>query len=149
MKQDAAAFTCGVIFSFGLGIGGMTNPQKVIDFLDFFGSWDPSLAFVMGGALGVNALAYLLIRGRDRPLFAPDFHVPTRKDFDFRLVAGAALFGGGWGLSGFCPGPALTTLGAASEGAAIFVVSMIAGMLAFAWFERPASEPEPELGGTV
>jgi hypothetical protein len=125
------AFLSGTLFAIGLGISGMTLPQKVIGFLDFAGSWDPSLAFVMIGSAGVYMLFYRRIRRRSHPLFDTSFHVPTRSDIDRRLVTGAALFGIGWGLVGLCPGPAMTALVSGQSKTLIFFVSMIAGMYAF------------------
>jgi uncharacterized membrane protein YedE/YeeE len=119
----------GLLFGIGLVISGMADPAKVLNFLDLAGSWDPSLAFVMGGAVVVAFFGYRLVLGRKRPLLAPDFQLPTRSAIDGRLVAGAAIFGLGWGLGGFCPGPALTSLGLAETGTLVFVPAMFAGML--------------------
>jgi uncharacterized membrane protein YedE/YeeE len=123
-----AALACGLVFGAGLALGGMTNPAKVLAFLDVTGTWDPSLAFVMGGALGVNALAFALTRGRAHPLLAETFALPTRTDIDRELVVGAALFGIGWGLVGLCPGPALASLLRGEAAIYAFVPAMIAGM---------------------
>lgn len=128
MNSALAAFVSGVIFAIGLAIGGMTKPAKVAGFLDFTGNWDPSLMFVMGGAVMTHAILYRLIRKRPTPLFTAAFSVPTRKDIDLRLLGGAALFGIGWGLSGFCPGPAITSLASGQTPVLIFVVAMIGGM---------------------
>ncbi|MFW5966130.1 MAG: DUF6691 family protein [Persicimonas sp.] len=138
------AFLSGVIFAVGLAVGGMTQPKKVVDFLDFFGgsNWDPSLAFVMGGAVLVYAIAYRLVIKRQRPLLEQKFHVPTRSDLDWRLVAGGALFGVGWGLGGYCPGPGLTALVALESPAFIFVASMAVGMILFSLFNRYVLERE-------
>jgi len=123
---------CGLFFGAGLAVGGMTNPAKVIGFLDVTGAWDPSLAFVMGGALSVNAAAYALTRRRSAPLFAERFTLPTLLDVDRELVTGAALFGVGWGLVGLCPGPALASLLRGELPVYAFVLPMTAGM----WLER-------------
>jgi len=128
MNSLLASFVSGVIFAVGLAISGMTRPAKVTAFLDFFGDWDPSLAFVMIGAILVHAVLYRLIRQRSSPLFVSTFSIPTRADLDRRLVGGAALFGIGWGLSGFCPGPAVTSLASGRTSVVIFVVAMLAGM---------------------
>lgn len=128
MNSALAAFVSGVIFAIGLAIGGMTKPAKVAGFLDFTGNWDPSLMFVMGGAVMTHAILYRLIRKRPTPLFTAAFSVPTRKDIDLRLLGGAALFGIGWGLSGFCPGPAITSLASGQTPVLIFVMAMIGGM---------------------
>jgi uncharacterized protein len=122
------SFVAGVVFALGLGLGGMTQPAKVIGFLDFTGNWDPSLAFVMMGAIAVYAILYRLIRHRPSPVFTSVFSVPRQKDIDLRLLGGAALFGFGWGIGGFCPGPALTSLASGSVIVVIFVAAMIAGM---------------------
>jgi uncharacterized membrane protein YedE/YeeE len=128
MNSALAAFVAGVIFAIGLAIGGMTKPAKVAGFLDFTGDWDPSLMFVMGGAVMTHAMLYRLIRKRPTPLFSAAFSVPTRKDIDARLLGGAALFGIGWGLSGFCPGPAITSLASGQMSVLIFVTAMLGGM---------------------
>ena len=123
------ALACGAVFSVGLCISGMTRPSKVLGFLDFFGSWDPSLAAVMVGAIGVAALAFRLSAGRDRPLLDDRFRVPPAGEaVSARLVAGAAIFGVGWGLSGICPGPAVTTLVSGHLGPLVFVAAMVVGM---------------------
>ncbi|GLK70001.1 YeeE/YedE family protein [Ancylobacter dichloromethanicus] len=120
----------GLLFGFGLIVSGMSNPAKVLNFLDLFGTFDPSLAFVMGGAVIVAFIGFRLVLARDRPLLTPRFHLPTRTDIDARLLVGPALFGLGWGLGGFCPGPALTALGLAAPGTLAFVPAMVAGMWA-------------------
>lgn len=129
MKAVLAAFAAGLVFAVGLALAGMTQPAKVVAFLDVFGRWDPSLAFVMGGAIAVYAAAYRLIRRRPTPVLDPTFHLPTKTRIEPRLMAGAALFGIGWGIAGYCPGPALTSLASGSRSAAILVAAMIVGML--------------------
>ncbi len=131
MKSVLVSFFSGVIFAVGLGIGGMTQPAKVIGFLDFAGNWDPSLAFVMIGAIAVHSILYRVIRNRHSPLFSQVFSLPTRTDIDLRLVGGATVFGLGWGIAGFCPGPALTSLASGNLSLVIFTVAMIAGMLLY------------------
>jgi uncharacterized membrane protein YedE/YeeE len=129
VKSIATSFLSGLLFAAGLVIAGMTQPAKVIGFLDFLGDWDPSLAFVMGGGMLVYFVAYRLItRKRKAPIFEASFTLPTRKDIDLSLVGGAALFGAGWGLAGYCPGPAITSLGSGSLSAIVFVLAMVAGM---------------------
>jgi uncharacterized membrane protein YedE/YeeE len=118
-----------LLFGVGLAVAGMTLPPNVQAFLDVFGDWNPSLALVMIGAIGVHFVAFRLIMRRRAPLFDARFHLPTRKDLDWRLLSGAALFGAGWGLGGFCPGPALTSVAAGSFSAIVFVAAMTAGML--------------------
>ncbi len=123
------AFVSGAIFAGGLVVGGMTQPSKVVGFLDIFGQWDPSLAFVMGSALLVNVLAYkFIVPSRPKPLVEESFHIPTRSDLDWRLISGGVFFGAGWGIAGFCPGPALTALGSGKTEVFIFVASMAGGM---------------------
>ena len=130
VKSNLAAFICGILFSIGLGISGMTQPQKVIGFLDVFGEWDLSLAFVMGGAVMSYLLLQLLIQRRfSKPMLGERFQIPSRKDLDRSLILGALLFGMGWGLGGYCPGPAITTLGSGSLNAMLFIVAMGMGML--------------------
>lgn len=130
VKQNTMAFLVGFLFALGLAISGMTQPQKVIGFLDL-AHWDPSLLFVMMGALLVHTVAYPLIRKKSSPLFDTKWHVPTRKDVTTRLIIGSALFGIGWGLAGYCPGPALTSLASGNVNSFLFVGAMLAGMLVF------------------
>jgi uncharacterized membrane protein YedE/YeeE len=136
-------FAVGPIFGLGLLLSGMSDPAKVLNFLDFAGigsgSWDPSLAFVMAGAIAVTVIGYRLVLRRDRPLFGETFHLPTQQELDLRILSGPAIFGVGWGLAGFCPGPALTALGFGTSAAMIFVAAMAAGMLLARWLaNRPA-----------
>jgi uncharacterized protein len=134
MKMLLGALLSGLIFGAGLVISGMTQPAKVLGFLDIFGVWDPTLAFVMGGALAVALPGFWLARGRERPLLAKQFRWPTRKDIDAPLVVGAVLFGIGWGLVGLCPGPAITNLATFMPQIFLFVVAMAVGMVALdAW----------------
>lgn len=130
------AFVSGTLFSVGLVVGGMTQPKKIVDFLDFTGKWDPSLAFVMGGALAVYVATYLLTQNRDEPVFEGEFHIPTRSELDWRLVGGSAVFGVGWGLGGYCPGPAITAVVSAKLPAVGFVAGMIGGVLLYFGFDR-------------
>lgn len=118
----------GLIFGIGLVVSGMANPEKVQNFLDFAGTWDPSLAFVMGAAVVVAFIGYRLAFRRGAPVLDSEFHVPGKTSIDGRLLAGSAVFGIGWGLAGFCPGPALTSLLLAAKGTLIFVPAMIVGL---------------------
>ncbi|WP_179955519.1 YeeE/YedE family protein [Chondromyces crocatus] len=127
MKALAASFAAGGLFALGLGISGMTRPSKVVGFLDLAGAWDASLAFVMLGGVAVYAALYGRIVRRPAPLFDRRFHLPTRKDIDVRLVLGAALFGIGWALGGFCPGPGLVSAAGGVWPAVVFVVGMTVG----------------------
>lgn len=131
MKNSIAALVAGFIFSIGLGLSGMTQPQKVVGFLDLFGSWDPSLIFVMAGAIAVHFVTYKIISKRSSPLFDKKWHVPNKKDLTPALLAGSFMFGVGWALAGFCPGPALTSLVSFDKKPLIFVVSMLLGMFIF------------------
>lgn len=141
MNSALAAFVAGLIFAIGLALSGMTQPGKVTAFLDLFGNWDPSLAFVMMGAIGVYSFLYRLIRHRAAPLYAPAFSVPTRSDLDTRLIGGAALFGIGWGLSGFCPGPAVTSLASGQWSVIVFVAAMVAGMALYQFVDKTWLQP--------
>jgi uncharacterized membrane protein YedE/YeeE len=128
MRANLAALASGALFGVGLAISGMTKPAKVVGFLDLFGAWDASLALVMLGAVGVHFVAFRLVRRRAAPLFAPRFQLPSRTDLDARLVTGAAIFGVGWGLGGFCPGPGLVSTAGGMLAACVFVAGMSAGM---------------------
>lgn len=119
----------GFIFGIGLVISGMADPQKVQNFLDITGTWDPSLAFVMGAAVVVTLIGYRLTFQRQAPLLDERFHLPSTTAIDGRLLAGAALFGVGWGLAGYCPGPALTALPLLAKGTLVFVIAMLVGIL--------------------
>lgn len=131
MKVTLGALFAGILFGAGLAISQMTNPYKVLNFLDVSGSWDPSLIFVLGGAVVVTGLSFRLVLRRKAPLFDSRFYLPTRSELDRPLLLGAAIFGIGWGLAGFCPGPALASLASASGQAVLFVVAMIAGSLSY------------------
>ena len=133
-----ASFICGLIFGLGLLISGMTQPPIVLGFLDVFGRWDPTLAFVMAGALAVSAAGFALARRRPRPLLAATHLWPTRTDIDRPLVVGSILFGIGWGLVGLCPGPALENLASLSPKVIVFVIAMAVGMIAKDFWERHA-----------
>ena len=128
----------GLIFAGGLALAGMTRPGKVVAFLDVAGDWDPSLAFVMMGAIGVHFLAYRLLPRLKEPLLGGHFSVPLRSHIDARLVGGAALFGVGWGISGYCPGPGVVTAATGSTDALLFTGAMLAGMALSLGMERVA-----------
>lgn len=131
MKNNLSAMTVGFIFALGLGISGMTNPQKIIGFLDVFGKWDPSLIFVMLGSIVIHFFFYKIIRKRESPLFSMDWHVPKKSQVTPSLIVGSIIFGIGWGIAGYCPGPALTSLASLHPRAVIFVLGMIVGMFIF------------------
>lgn len=138
MAKNLSALIAGVIFGIGMAVSGMTNTTRVQGFLDVFGAWDPTLAFVMGAGLVVTTLGYRLAFRRPAPLFADVFSLPTRTDIDARLLLGAAIFGIGWGLVGYCPGPALAGLSYGYPQTLAFVPAMIAGLLLA---QRLASKP--------
>jgi uncharacterized membrane protein YedE/YeeE len=136
-----ASFVCGLVFGFGLLFSGMTQPAKILGFLDVLGRWDPTLLFVMVGALAVTSLGYALARRRPKPLFAPRSLWPTRTDIDRPLVVGSVIFGVGWGLSGLCPGPALENLASLSPRLIVFVIAMGAGMVLQDFWQRRTPSP--------
>lgn len=131
-----SSFIVGLIFGVGLILAGMTDPSKVIGFLDLAGAWDPSLAFVMGGAIAVGVVAFRFARRRTASFLGGAIRMPTKSDIDRRLVIGSLLFGVGWGMGGFCPGPGITAIGTGNPKAVIFVVAMVAGMALFELAER-------------
>ena len=128
MSHVIAALASGLVFAVGLGLAGMTQPTKVFGFLNLFGNWDPSLAFVMMGAIGVHAIAIRLAAARPAPILAERFAAPSRVGVDGKLVGGAALFGVGWGLAGYCPGPAIASVASLELAPLVVVAAMIAGM---------------------
>lgn len=134
--QRATEFLVGLLFGWGLLLSGMTDPGKVQGFLDLFGAWDPSLAFVMGGAIGVGVFAFALAKRRTRTFLGGALHLPTSREIDKPLVVGALIFGAGWGLAGFCPGPGIVAMAAGQTKAAVFVVAMLAGMLVYKLMDR-------------
>lgn len=139
MKYSLASLLSGLIFGLGLIVSGMANPEKVLGFLDIAGLWDPSLAFVMGGAIIVGLGAFAIARKRTRSFLGFDMRIPTNNHIDKRLIIGGLAFGAGWGIAGFCPGPGLVALGAGEAKAAVFVASMVSGMIIFEVIERARS----------
>lgn len=133
MRQFLGSFAIGLIFGLGLVISIMINPLKVLSFLDVAGDWDPSLALVMGSALFVTWVGYRFVLRRPAPVLAPSFSLPTKRDIDMRLVGGAAIFGFGWGMVGFCPGPAITALAVGEIQVLYFGIAMIMGMVITRW----------------
>ena len=129
-------FIVGLLFGCGLLLSGMTDPGKVLGFLDLAGSWDPSLALVMGGAIAVGFFAFALAKRRTTRFFGGALHLPTSKDIDKRLVIGGLLFGAGWGLAGFCPGPGIVSMAAGQPKALMFVLAMLLGMGVFEGYDR-------------
>jgi len=149
--HSIGAFAAGLVFGIGLIVSGMTDPSKVVGFLDLAGRWDPSLAFVMVGAILVGIAGYALARKRTAAFLGGAIHIPLARQIDRRLVLGSLVFGAGWGLAGFCPGPALVALGIGHPKAIVFTAAMLAGMLAFECLERmrasSSARLEPAAGG--
>ncbi len=131
-----SALIAGLVFGLGLIVSGMANPAKVLGFLDLFGQWDPSLAFVIGGAIGVGVVGFILARRRTRSLLGAPMQLPASTELSKRLVLGSLAFGVGWGLAGFCPGPAIVSAAAGYGKAWIFVSAMVVGMMLFTLLER-------------
>jgi uncharacterized membrane protein YedE/YeeE len=136
MKQGLAAAAAGFLFAVGLGLAGMLKPEVVRGFLDFTGSWNPSLALVMGAALAFGSVAFALVLKRPAPLWEPQFHLPQSQAIDVRLLGGAALFGAGWGLAGVCPGPSLVAVTTLDAGPLVFAAAMVGGMALFHVIDR-------------
>lgn len=130
------ALITGLIFGIGLIISGMTNPKKVMDFLDITGQWDPSLAFVMIGAIAVTSIAFVIAKQRSKPICSTEFQIPSNRTIDKRLVGGSLVFGIGWGIAGICPGPAFVLVGTGSTEGVLFLISLLIGMFIFELIER-------------
>ena len=135
--QNAGALAAGLLFGLGLAISQMVNPRKVLDFLDVTGNWDPSLALVMAGAVGVTMLAFRFVLKRKQPLFDGEFHLPRLTKVDRRLLVGSGVFGVGWGIGGYCPGPGIAALSAGSVEALVFVAGMAIGSLLYRRLAAP------------
>ena len=129
MISKIISFSSGIIFGVGLSVSNMINPQKVLGFLDLFGQWDPSLIFVMVGAIVVSAPAFFLLRNKNKPLFADNFAIPILKSIDKNLIIGSGMFGIGWGMVGFCPGPSISSLALLNTYSVLFVLSMLGGFV--------------------
>jgi uncharacterized protein len=134
--QRISEFVVGLLFGLGLMLSGMTDPSKVIGFLDLFGHWDPSLAFVMGGAIAVGFFAFALAKKRTTNFLGGALHLPKSTQIDQRLVLGNVMFGAGWGLAGLCPGPALVSMAAGQDKALVFVLAMVFGMIVYELIQR-------------
>ena len=141
------SFLSGLLFGIGLLVSGMANPAKVLGFLDLSGRWDPSLALVMAGAVAVGAGAFFAAGRRTRSLLGMQMQLPAARRIDARLVGGSLVFGVGWGIAGFCPGPGLVALGMGNAKAAAFAVAMLVGMLGFEWIERRRQTARPRYRG--
>ena len=143
-KQYVTALIAGALFGFGLAISQMVDPARVLGFLDVAGTWDPTLIFVLGGAVGVTVIAFRFVLRQANPLFAESFHLPTKQDVDLPLVAGAAIFGVGWGIAGYCPGPGITALVRGAWNPVLFVAALAAGSFLHSLFANrlaPPSQP--------
>ena len=136
MRLTLASLLAGLVFGLGLIVSGMANPAKVLGFLDLAGAWDPSLALVMAGAIAVGSIAFAVAGRRTRSLIGAEMKLPSARHIDRRLIVGSTLFGIGWGLAGFCPGPALVALGLGEIKALVFVAAMLMGMGVFEWLEH-------------
>lgn len=148
-QQMVVTLVSGLLFGLGLGFSQMIDPEKVIGFLDLTGNWDPTLAFVMGGAVLVTVITFRFIFKRPTPVLNGKFYIPTRKDIDKPLLIGAALFGIGWGIGGYCPGPAITALVLGGANPVLFLVAMVAGSLTYQWFSTPkGSQPSNASGSS-
>ncbi len=148
MRSIVLALISGLVFGSGLILSGMTQPAKVVNFLDVLGDWDPSLGFVMGGAIAVHFLAYRFVPRLPKPVWGDRWGLPSRRDVDARLLVGAALFGAGWGLGGYCPGPALTSVVTGASSTLLFTGAMLAGMWGYSIWEsarstQPTNSPRP------
>jgi uncharacterized membrane protein YedE/YeeE len=146
-RQIIVALASGILFGAGLAVSGMADPARVRAFLDVGGAWDPTLAFVMGGALIPMALAWAVVRRRSRPIVASEFHLPATTPIDARLIGGAALFGIGWGLAGLCPGPAVAALALRPGPAFIFCLGMMGGFGLFRLLPTPPTQKQRERDG--
>lgn len=143
LRQSSLAAIAGVLFGVGLGFAQMIDPQRVIGFLDITGNWDPTLAFVMGGAVLVTLVTFRIILRRPHPLWAERFYVPTRKDIDRPLILGAILFGIGWGIGGYCPGPAIASLSLGNWNPIWFVLAMVIGSRTYQWWSDRQESSSP------
>jgi uncharacterized protein len=140
MRYIIAAFLCGFLFGCGLTVSNMIDANKIQNFLDFTGNWDPSLAFVMLGAVVVTWIGYRFVLRQAQPQFAEKFHLPEKKEIDSSLVLGSALFGIGWGLAGYCPGPAITALGLGIMDAMYFVIGMLISSLVYQLYQHYSND---------
>ncbi|MBE9044025.1 YeeE/YedE family protein [Pleurocapsales cyanobacterium LEGE 10410] len=134
MKQKLIALLSGLLFGFGLSLSQMIDRDRVLGFLDVSGDWDPTLLFVLGGAVGVTVIAFRFVLRLPQPIFASKFYLPTRKDIDLPLILGAAIFGIGWGIAGYCPGPGITALVLGIPNPVLFIMAFILGSLAYQWY---------------
>ena len=134
MKQKLIALLSGLLFGFGLSLSQMIDRDRVLGFLDVSGDWDPTLLFVLGGAVGVTAIAFRFVLRLPRPIFGSKFYLPTKKDIDLPLILGTAIFGIGWGIAGYCPGPGITALVLGIPNPVLFVIAFILGSFIYQWY---------------
>ncbi len=134
MKQKLIALLSGLIFGFGLSLSQMIDRDRVLGFLDVSGDWDPTLLFVLGGAVSITIITFRFVLRLPRPIFSSKFYLPTRKDIDLPLILGAAIFGIGWGIAGYCPGPGITALVLGIANPVLFVIAFIIGSLIYQWY---------------
>ena len=134
MKQKLIALLSGLLFGFGLSLSQMIDRDRVLGFLDVAGDWDSTLLFVLGGAVGVTVIAFRFVLRLPQPIFSSKFYLPTRKDIDLPLILGAAIFGIGWGIAGYCPGPSITALVLGIPNPILFIIAFILGSLAYQWY---------------
>ena len=139
MKQSMMALISGALVGFGLALSQMIDRERILGFLDITGTWDPTLIFVLGGAVGVTVIAFRFVLRRPVPLTSEKFYLPTRRDVDRPLIVGSAIFGIGWGIAGYCPGPALSSLSLGSWNPILFLVALIAGSLSYKWLSSTSS----------
>lgn len=145
MKQNIIALLAGTVFGVGLGISQMVDRERVLGFLDVVGTWDPTLMFVLGGAVSVTVITFRFVLRQPNPLFAEKFQLPTRNDIDRPLIAGAALFGIGWGIAGYCPGPGIASLVQGSWNPILFLAALVVGSLVYGWVgQKSASVSQTE-----
>ncbi|MEL7522746.1 MAG: DUF6691 family protein [Cyanobacteria bacterium J06553_1] len=147
IKQNGLALIAGIIFGVGLGLSQMIDRQRVLGFLDLAGNWDPTLLFVLGGAVAVTVISFRFVLNRNTPLLSAQFYVPTRQDIDWRLIAGAALFGIGWGIAGYCPGPGIAALATGDRNPVFFLLSMVAGMIVFNHYDQQQQQTKSQNTG--
>lgn len=140
MKENLLALWAGLLFGLGLGLSQMIDQNRVLGFLDVSGIWDPTLLFVLGGAVTVTLIAFRFVLRRPQPIFVDKFYLPTKKDIDKPLIIGAAIFGVGWGIAGYCPGPGITALVLGIWNPVLFMMAFIAGSLTYKWYSNTSNQ---------
>jgi hypothetical protein len=140
MKENLLALLAGLLFGLGLGLSQMIDRDRVLGFLDLTGVWDPTLLFVLGGAVTVTVIAFRFVLRRPQPILVDKFHLPTKKDIDKSLVIGSAIFGVGWGIAGYCPGPGITALVLGIWNPVLFMIAFLAGSLTYPWYSTVSKQ---------